>query len=141
MPTPTEKRATQIIDEMYSKDAFSQWLGIERLYENVGECKLRMTIREEMCNGFGIAHGGITFSFADSAFAFASNSQGRKAVSIETSISHTLACKTGDVITAVAKEDSLSYKIGVYSITIKNQDEKVVALFKGTVYRTSENWD
>ncbi|MFT5167953.1 MAG: acyl-CoA thioesterase [Saprospiraceae bacterium] len=140
MPTPSEKIATQIIDEMYNKDAFSQWLGIERLYENVGECKLRMTIREEMCNGFGIAHGGITFSFADSAFAFASNSQGRKAVSIETSISHTAACKAGDVITAEAKEESLSNKIGIYMVTVKNQDKKVVALFKGTVYRTGESW-
>ena len=140
MPSPSEKLATRIVDKMYNNDAFSQWLGIERLYENVGTCKIRMTIREEMTNGFGIAHGGITFSFADSAFAFASNSQGRKSVSIETSISHTIACKIGDVITAEAKEDSLSNKIGIYSVTVKNQEDKVVALFKGTVYRTSKEW-
>lgn len=140
MSTPSMKQASRIIDEMYNKDAFSQWLGIERIHEDIGTSTIRMTIREEMCNGFGIAHGGITFSFADSAFAFASNSQGRKAMSVETSISHTTACQVGDVITAVAKEENLSHKLGIYTVTVKNQKEEIVALFKGTVYRTSKSW-
>ncbi len=138
---PSDKsQATKIIDQMFEKDAFSQWLGIERIHEDIGTCTLQMTIRPEMCNGFGIAHGGITFSFADSAFAFASNSQGRKAVSIETSISHTVACRTGDVITAIAKEENLGNKTAIYSVMIKNQKDQLVALFKGTVYRTSQAW-
>ena len=69
--------ATAIIDAMMKKDLFSQWLGIERVEERVGYCKLKMTVRPEMCNGFEIAHGGITYSLADSALAFASNSNGR----------------------------------------------------------------
>ncbi len=125
---------------MYERDAFSQWLGIQRLEVGEGHCVLRMTIRKEMLNGFGIAHGGITYSFADSAFAFASNSHGRKSVSIETSISHTSPLKEGDVITAVAKLENLSNKLGIYRVVVKNQEDKVVALFKGTVYRTKKEW-
>ena len=82
-----ETKATQVINQMYENDAFSQWLGIERIEEGLGYCQLKMTIRSEMLNGFGIAHGGISFSLADSALAFACNSHGRRAVSIETSIS------------------------------------------------------
>ncbi len=140
MSTPSQKYATRVIDAMYEKDDFSQWLGIERLEEDAGYAKIRMTIRKEMTNGFDIAHGGITFSFADSAFAFASNSRGIKSVSIETSISHTAPLHVGDVIIATAKEENLTRKIGVYTVNITNQDNKVVALFKGTVYRTGKEW-
>ncbi len=130
----------KIVNKMYEADWFSQWLGIERVELKEGYCVLRMTIRKEMLNGFAIAHGGITYSIADSALAFASNSHGRKSVSIETSISHTVSLKEGDVITATAEEVSLSNKIGIYQVTIKNQKNETVAFFKGTVYRTSENW-
>lgn len=132
--------AQKVVDQMYSNDWFSQWLGIEMLDVNAGTCMLRIKIRKEMLNGFGIAHGGITYSLADSALAFASNSHGRKSVSVETSISHTISLKEGEVITAVAQEISLSNKIAIYSITITNLENKTVALFKGTVYRTSKEW-
>ena len=125
---------------MFDQDWFSQWLGIERLSIGKGTCTLRMKVRKDMLNGFQIAHGGITYSLADSALAFASNSHGRKAVSVETGISHVVSLKEGDIITAVAKEESLSNKIGIYSIVVSNQDNKTVALFKGTVYRTSKDW-
>lgn len=130
----------KIVSKMYDNDWFSQWLGIERLEVKQGRCVLRMAIRKEMLNGFAIAHGGITYSLADSALAFASNSHGRMSVSVETSISHTESLKEGDVITATAEEMSLSNKVGVYHITVTNQNNKVVALFKGTVYRTSKEW-
>lgn len=130
----------KIVSKMYDNDWFSQWLGIERLAIKQGRCVLRMTIRKEMLNGFAIAHGGITYSLADSALAFASNSHGRMSVSVETSISHTESLKEGDVITATAEEMSLSNKVGVYHVTVTNQNNKVVALFKGTVYRTSKEW-
>ncbi len=132
--------ALRVVDAMYEKDWFSQWLGIERLGCGAGTCSLKMKIRKEMLNGFGIAHGGITYSLADSALAFASNSHGRKAVSVETGISHTVALKEGDVIIANAEEVSLSNKIGVYQIRVVKEDGQVVALFKGTVYRTSREW-
>lgn len=131
----------EIVDTMMAKDYFSQWLGIEVLEAKEGSSKLQMIVREEMLNGFGIAHGGITYSFADSALAFASNSHGQKSVSVETSISHTISLKTGDVIIAEAKEEHCSNKIGIYSIKIyKTSDNAVAALFKGTVYRTSKTW-
>lgn len=125
---------------MFEGDAFSQWLGIEIIKVEEGFCELNLTIREEMTNGFKIAHGGITYSLADSALAFASNSHGRKSVSVETSISHTKQCLVGDVITAKAIEKSISHKIAIYEITITNQKDETVALFKGTVYRTSKDW-
>ena len=130
----------RVVDRMYDNDWFSQWLGIERLEVGQGRCVLRMNIRKEMLNGFAIAHGGITYSLADSALAFASNSHGRMSVSVETSISHTESLKEGDVITATAEEISLSNKIAVYYVTVIKQDGKKVALFKGTVYRTSKDW-
>ena len=125
---------------MYDNDAFSHWLGIEVVEVKDGYCELKMTVRKEMLNGFQVAHGGIAYSLADSAFAFASNSHGRKSLSVETSISHTVSVKEGDVLTAITEELSLSDKIGVYLITITNQDNQEVAYFKGTVYRTSKEW-
>ena len=136
-----ESIAKKVVDRMFNNDPFSQWLRIKRLEDGAGRSVLQMTIRKDMLNGFNIAHGGITYSLADSALAFASNGHGRMAVSVETSISHTESLKEGDVITAVAEEKSLSNKIGVYHITITNQENKTVALFKGTVYRTGKEWE
>ena len=136
----TNELAGKVVSTMFDKDWFSQWLGIERIKVERGHCILRMKIRKEMLNGFAIAHGGITYSLADSALAFASNSHGRKSVSIETSISHLESLKEGDVITAEAQEINVSNKIGVYHISITNLEGKKVALFKGTVYRTSKDW-
>lgn len=133
--------ATRVVDAMYNNDPFSQWLGIERLEDAPGRTVLRMTVRREMCNGFGIAHGGITYSLADSALAFASNSHGQKAVSVETSISHTAPVRSGDLLTATAEEEHRSNKIANYRVTVVNQAEKVVALFKGIVYRTGKEWE
>jgi acyl-CoA thioesterase len=133
--------ATAIIDTMMSKDYFSQWLGIERLAEGAGFCTLRMTIRTEMCNGFGIAHGGISYSFADSALAFACNSQGRHAVSIETAISHIKPLQPGDVIIAKAEEKSRSNKLAIYEVRVEKETGELVALFKGTVFRKDTEWE
>lgn len=129
-----------IISKMMEKDLFSHWLGIERLEEKPGYCTLRMTIRPEMCNGFNIAHGGITYSLADSALAFASNSQGKHAVSIETSISHIKPLQAGDTIIATATEISCSNRIGIYEVKIENEKAELAALFKGTVFRKETEW-
>lgn len=131
--------AGKVVDTMFTNDYFSQWLGIERVKVEPGHCILKMQIRREMLNGFSIAHGGITYSLADSALAFASNSHGRKSLSIETSISHTVSLQEGDIIIATANEISLGNKIGIYDITI-TKDTNTVAFFRGTVYRTSKEW-
>ena len=130
----------KIVNKMFQKDAFSQWLGIEIIDVYEGYCQLKMKVRKEMLNGFHIAHGGIAYSLADSALAFASNSHGRKSLSVETSISHMVSIKAGDMLTAMTKELSRSDKIGVYLITITNNENQEIANFKGTVYRTSKDW-
>ena len=136
MPSPKD-----IVETMMAKDYFSQWLGLQILEITEGRCKLQMTICKEMLNGHGTAHGGITYSFADSALAFASNSHGQRAVSIETSISHIKPLAENDVIIAEAIEESCSNKIGIYTIKIyKASDGIIVALFKVMVYRTSKIW-
>ena len=132
--------AKAVVNRMMSQDWFSQWLGIEVLDIHPGTCTLRCTVTRDMLNGFAIAHGGITYSLSDSALAFASNSHGKMAVSVETSISHLAAVKENDVLTAVAIEKSCSNKIGVYEVVVTNQSNATVALFKGTVYRKSQDW-
>ncbi len=136
-----EQKAKLIVDKMYNNDPFSLWLGIERLQDGPGISVLKLKVRKEMLNGFAIAHGGITYSLADSALAFASNSYGRKCVSVETSISHVLPVHEDDELTTDVKEISLSHKIGIYHISVKNQHQVDVAHFKGSVYRTDKEWD
>jgi len=134
-------KASSIVDEMMANDHFSQWLGIERLAESPGYCKLKMVIRKEMLNGFGVIHGGITFSLADSALAFAANGHGKHAVSIDSSISHTRPAQEGDELIAEATEMSLGRSTAVYHVRVVNQEAKVIAIFKATVYRKDTEWD
>jgi len=130
----------KVIEKMMSGDAFSQWLGIELLESAPGFCKIQLKVREEMTNGFNIAHGGISYSLADSCLAFAANSYGTQSVSIETSISHTKKVESGDLLIATSNELNKSKKTALYSITISNQDNIEIAHFKGTVYRTGKEW-
>lgn len=123
---------------MMADDAFSQWLGIEVMEVKPGFAKIRLEVRPEMNNGFGITHGGIAYSLADSALAFASNSHGRVAVALETNISYIKKVNEGDRLTATGQEVSLGNRIGVYNIIIRNQEEEKVAQFRGTVFRTKE---
>ena len=136
-----QEKAIRIVGQMYDNDPFSQWMGVKRLKVEPGHCVLQMKIRKEMLNGFKIAHGGLTFSMADSALAFASNSRGRHAVSIDTSISHTLPLKEGDIVTATAIEEQLGHRIGHYRVEVRNGDGELAALFRGIVYRKSQEWD
>lgn len=132
--------SNEIVNKMMTSDAFSQWLGITVVEIKEGACVLEMTTRSEMLNGFGILHGGITYSLADSALAFASNSQGRHAVSVETSISHLKQIGPNELLRAKAIERLISNRIGVYEIEILNSSDELVALFKGTVFRKTSEW-
>lgn len=133
------KESNAIGERMLEHDAFSQWLGLNILDYREGYCKVGMIIREEMLNGMGKAHGGITFALADSCFAFATNSHGRKSVSVEASINHIQALEAGDYITAETILDHPTNKLGFHLIEIK-RNEELVALFKGVVYRTAKDW-
>lgn len=130
----------KIVAEMMRIDAFSRWLGIEILAVQDGYAQIKMTVREEMLNGHGVAHGGITFSLADSAFAFASNTHGQKAVSIETSINHIKPVYTGDHLVATAEKENISKSLGQYIVRI-TRNKELVALFKGVVFRKQEAWN
>lgn len=123
---------------MMAEDAFSQLLGIEVLDVEPGYAKIAMEIRDEMDNGFGITHGGVAYSMADSALAFASNSYGRVAVALETNTSYLNTVHSGDIITAETEEIRIGRTIGVYNILLTNRNDKKVALFRGTVFRTQE---
>ncbi|PVW17302.1 PaaI family thioesterase [Marixanthomonas spongiae] len=129
----------KIPHKMLSLDAFSQWLGIEILEVELGRCKVGMTVRKEMLNSMGKAHGGISYSLADTAFGFAANTHGKYAVSIETSINHIEALNEGDYITAESVIEKATNKLGFNIVEVKRGDE-LVALFKGVVYRTSKDW-
>ena len=129
-----------IVDKMYSSDNFSKWLGIEILDVSKGYCKLKMKVRDEMTNGFGIAHGGICFSIADTALAFAANSHNLKSLSIETSISLIKKINSGDIIIAETNEISRNKKTAVYAINITNKSDQILASFKGTVFVTTKKW-
>jgi len=130
--------AKQVVDKMMEDDLFSQWLGIEILEVAEGYSKIKMVLREEMINGFGLIHGGVAFSLADSAFAFACNNRNNLSVALDTSITFTKATKPGDVLTAEAKEVHNGRSTGLYLITITNQTGEQVALFKGTCFRTGK---
>ncbi len=134
-------KGRDVVDYMMEHDAFSQWLGINVIDVGEGSAILEFTVRPEMLNGFYILHGGVSYSVADSALAFAANSHGIQSVSIETSISHTKPAKIGDKIRAIAQEINRTNKIAIYSVEILNQNNEKIALFKGTVYRTGKSWD
>jgi acyl-CoA thioesterase len=128
----------QVLARMMEKDRFSHWLGLEVDEIGAGYCRLHYSIREDMVNGFEQVHGGVLFSAADSALAFACNSHGRIAVALDVSITFTRPGKIGDKLTVEAKEVYLGNKTGVYDIRTTNEEGELVALFKGTVYRTSQ---
>jgi acyl-CoA thioesterase len=133
MPT-----SQQVVTHMMENDLFSQWLGIEVLEIRNGYSKIKMIVRNEMINGFGIVHGGIAFSLSDSAFAFACNNRNNLSVALDTSINFTKPVHVGDSLTAEAKELHNGKSTGLYHITVTNQRDHVVALFKGTCFRTNK---
>jgi len=132
------KDPNSIINQMLSNDSFSQWMGVEVLKSESGFCRISMKVRKEMTNGFGVCHGGITFSLADSALAFASNSRGSVSLALENNINFTKKVSVGDVLTAETEELQNGRTIGVYKVKVVNQDEELVAEFRGTVYRTGK---
>ncbi|MEX0722117.1 MAG: hydroxyphenylacetyl-CoA thioesterase PaaI [Balneolaceae bacterium] len=131
-----EKDIHPIVSKMLTNDAFSQWLGVTVEKSEPGYCKLFMEVRQEMTNGFGVCHGGVTFAFADSALAFASNSRGTVSLALENNINFTKKVSVGDVLVAETQEVQNGRTIGVYKIRVTNQENELVAMFRGTVYRT-----
>ena len=138
MSTEKDLLAGKVVDHLMEHDLFSQWLGVEVLEVKEGYSRIKMTVRKEMINGFGIVHGGIPFSLADSAFAFACNNRNVLSVALDTSINFTKPVHVDDVLTAEAKELHNGRSTGLYHINITNQNDHLVAQFKGLCYRTDK---
>ena len=135
--SPGEQQlAERVVQGMLAADEFSRWLGIEAIEIAPRRSVVRMSVRREMVNGFGVAHGGIAYSLADSALAFACNTHGAVTVAIENSIGYPEKVEVGDVLTAVAEEDSVTNRLMFYRVLVRNQRDAVVATFRGTVYKT-----
>jgi len=128
-----------VVNHMMENDLFSQWLGIEVLEIKEGYSKIKMIVRNEMINGLGVVHGGITFSLADSAFAFACNNRNNLSVALDTSINFIKPVHPGDILIAEARELHNGKSTGLYHISVSNQKEHIVAMFKGTCFRTNKN--
>jgi len=126
-----------IVSHLMARDAFSRWLGVSVLEADAGRSVLSMTVREDMLNGFGTLHGGVLFAFADSAFAFATNAGGWLSVAVDCSISYPAASRPGDVLRAVAVEQSRTNRLAFCEVTVCNQHDVAVGYFRGTVYRTT----
>lgn len=134
--TDEQALAERVVSSMMAKDAFSRWLGIDVVDVRPRGSTVRLTVRDDMVNGFGVWHGGVAFSLADSALAFASNTHGNVTMSIENTITYPKGIAVGDVLTAVAEEESATKRLGFYRVTVSRPSGEIVALFRGTVYRT-----
>lgn len=136
--------AERVVSSMLAADAFSRALGIEVLAVRPHAATVRMTVRDDMRNGFGVCHGAVPFALADSALAFASNTHGNITVSIENSITYPKAIAPGDVLTAIAEQESETNRLAFFRVTVTRgavggvrENDEIVALFRGTVYKTN----
>ena len=134
------KSPAEIVQGMLDNDAFSKILGMEIKALELGYCQLSCPVTAQTTNGFGIAHGGLTYSLADSALAFASNTYGQQCVSIDTQIAHLAKVQLGDLLTANCVEIHRRKRTGIYEVRIENQNNKLVAYFKGTVFISEQLW-
>jgi len=141
LPADPELRAAAIVRHMLAHAVFSGWLGVEIVHLEPARVTLRMAVRQDMTNGFGVCHGGVTFAFADSALAFASNTGGKVTVSIENSMTYPAAVRVGDLLLAEAEREASSQRLAYYRVRVTRGDGAVVALFRGTVFQTDREHD
>jgi acyl-CoA thioesterase len=130
--------ALRAAERMMQHDKAARALGVELDAVGAGYARMSMLVRDDMVNGFGICHGGVTFSLADTAFAYACNSRNKKSIALSCTINYLAAVQPGDKLTATAEEKSLGGRIGLYDVRIVNQNDIVVAEFRGTSYGTSQ---
>jgi len=123
--------AELVAAEMEKNDRVLSLLGIKVLKVKTGHAELTMKVTNDMLNGFGIAHGGIMFTLADTAFAFACNSRNRLTVAAGCEIKFLQMVHPGDSLTAVATERDYNGKVGTYDVKITNQNDAEVATFIG----------
>ncbi len=123
--------ATRVADAMFARDRASRALGMRIVRVGPGHAELAMTVRNDMVNGHAICHGGLVFTLADSAFAFACNSYNFNTVANGCTIEFLAPAHEGDVLTAVAHERSQVGRNGIYDVEVRNQDGVTIAHFRG----------
>ncbi len=131
--------ARRSFETMWANDAASQGLGMKLEMTGPGCAQARFEVRGDMLNGHDVCHGGFLFALADSACAFACNSYNIVTVSSSASIEFVRPARLGDKLLAVATERHRGGRTGIYDVTIRNQDQEVVALFLGRSYATCES--
>lgn len=141
MSDTEQTKPLKIASHLLENDPFSRWMGVKIIEAGEGYCKIECTVKQEMLNGFSVTHGGIVFSLADTALAFASATYGRVSLAIDNSISFSKKTEPGDTLTATAKMVQQSHKIGHFDIQVHNKNFELVAFMKGTVYRTAKEID
>ncbi len=134
-------KSSDIIQKLLDNDPFSQWLGIELLSVSRGKVSLAMNVRDDMLNGFSVAHGAIPYALADTALAFAANSRNKISMTLTNNISYFRKVQSGDRLIAESEEISLNKHYGVYLVNIERSDQIKLAVFRGTVYRSKHNVD
>ncbi|MBS1549052.1 MAG: hotdog fold thioesterase [Bacteroidetes bacterium] len=128
----------QTAEYMLNQDFFSQWMGVKIIEIKEKYCLLEMPIKTEMINGLKTVHGGVTFAFADTALAFSSNNTGEASVALNCTINFAKAVREGDVLRAESILVSDTRKTGIYDIKVTNQNQDLVAAFRGTVYKINK---
>lgn len=128
--TPKD-RAKRAAEAMWSNDRASAWVGLKIEDVDEGQATLSLTVETQHTNGHGMCHGGVTFTLADSAFAFACNSRNQATVAQHNTITYLAPAQLGDRLVAVAREVSLIGRNGVYDVTVTNQDGQRIAEFRG----------
>jgi len=125
------ERAQRCAQIMLENDAASRALGIEIEIPEAGAALATMIVRDDMANGFNVCHGGLVFTLADTAFAFACNAYNRETLSANAKIKWLLPTRPGDRLVATASEDRRDGRHGYYSIVVRDQENVVVAEFSG----------
>lgn len=116
---------------LWGRDHAAKWTGIELVTVDEGVATLSLQVATHHCNGHGICHGGVIFLLADTAFAYACNSRNQATVAQHNVISFVSPARTGDRLIAVAKEQSLTGRSGIYDVTVTNQTGQKIAEFRG----------
>jgi acyl-CoA thioesterase len=137
IPTDPQALAEAVTAAMWSRDRTAQALGMRIEHVGPGRATIRMTVRDDMVNSHHICHGGLIFTLADTAFAYACNAYNRNTVASGCNIDFVAVGREGDTLQAEAVERTLAGRTGVYDVTVRDSAGNTVALFRGKSYRIS----
>jgi acyl-CoA thioesterase len=126
-----DELAMKVVEAMQARESALLGGGIAVQAVRAGYAKLSLTLQPDMLNGHGTGHGGVIFTLADVAFSYACNSRNEATVAQQASIAFLTPARPGETITAEAVEQAREGRSGVYAVTIRGADNRVVAVFQG----------